>query len=181
MRFSPARSYLSSAAVALGLAVFCAWLAVKWWPAAIPAAFFLASGAVVLFLALRPPIEVTESGLTFGKTSIRWIDIRRVDQTGWISPMVIDLTLVSRNKIRLVYPGERSNSNRLLRSIQQNASMALINGVPWRQIFGPPPDEEAGNKPLPGPRYRLLTADDEAEVERLYHQLRSAGRFDADK
>ncbi len=180
MRFTPARSYLSSAAVALGLAVFCAWLAFRWWPAAIAGVFFLASGAVVLYLALRPAIEVAESGLGVGKTSIRWTDIRRVDQTGWISPMVIDLTLVTRNKIRLIYPGERVNSNRLLRSIQQNASMALINGVPWRQILGAP-QEEAGRKPLPGPRYRLLTENDEAEVERLYHQLRSAGRFDTDK
>lgn len=180
MRFTPARTYLTSAAVALGLAVFSAWLALKWWPAAVVGAVFLAAGAVVLYLALRPPIEVTETGLDFGKTKIRWADIRRVDQTGWISPMVIDLTLVTRSKLRIIYPGEPSNSNRLLRTIQQNASLALINGVPWRQIFGVPVEEEE-KKPLPAPRYRLLTEDDEAEVERLYHQLRSAGRFDADK
>lgn len=179
MRFSPARIYLNTAAVTLGLAVFSAWLATKLWFALLAAPLFLAGGAAVLFLATRPAIEVSEAGLSIGGNRIPWGDIRRVDQTGWISPMVIELTLVTQKKIRLIYPGERVNSNRLLRMIQQNSSMALINGVPWRQIFGPPPETEKPQRP--GPRYKLLTEDDEAEVERLYQQLRTAGRFDADK
>jgi hypothetical protein len=179
MRFTPARTYLSSSAVALGLAVFSGWCALKWWPAAIPAALFLIGGSLVLYLALKPAIEVTESALNFGKHSVPWSDIRRVDQTGWISPMIVDLTLVGERKLRLVYPGETVNSNRLLRLIQQRSSQALINGVPWRQIFGAPESPE--KPPAKSPRYRLLTESDEAEVERLYQQLRTAGRFDADK
>lgn len=182
MRFTPSRTYLSSAAVAFGLAAFMAWCGLKWWPAHIAAAIFLAGGGLTLFLATRPVIEVTEAGLAAGKLVIDWLDIRRVDQTGWISPMVVDLTLVNRKKHRLIYPGETSNSNRLLRLIQQRASLALINGVPWRQIFGASVPAAEPDKPvLPSPRYKLLTEDDEADVERLYQQLRAAGRFDADK
>lgn len=133
----------------------------------------------MLYLALRPVIEVTESGLRFGGRSLAWTDVRRVDQTGWISPLVVQLTLTGQKKVRLIYPGETAASNQLLRLIQQRSSLALINGVPWRQIFGS--SEPAGKPPMPSPRYRLLTEDDEAEVERLYRQLRAAGRFDADK
>ncbi len=179
MRFIPARTYLSSAAVALGLAAFSAWFGVKWWPAAIPAALFIFSGVLLLYLAFRPAIEVNDTGLAIGGSTIDWRDIRRVDQTGWISPMVVDLTLMSQRKVRLIYPGERVNSNRLLRLIQQRSSLALINGVPWRRIFGVSAPIE--KPPLQSPRYRLLNEIDEAEVERLYQQLRAAGRFDADK
>ena len=179
MRFLPARTYLSSAAVALGLAAFSAWCGLKWWPAYIPAALFLLSGAAVLFLALRPAIEVTDAGLVIGGRAFDWSEIRRVDQTGWISPMVVDLTMMNQKRVRLVYPGERVNSNRLLRLIQQRSSLALINGVPWRRIFGAA--AQAEKAPLPSPRYRLLNDSDEADVERLYQQLRAAGRFDADK
>jgi len=179
MRFLPARTYLSSAAVALGLAAFSAWCGLRWWPAYIPAGLFVLSGALLLYLAFRPAIEVTDEGLVIGQSVIDWNDVRRVDQTGWISPMVVDLTLMSQKKVRLIYPGERVNSNRLLRLMQQRSSLALINGVPWRRIFGASAQIE---KPtLPSPRYRLLNEGDEAEVERLYQQLRAAGRFDADK
>ena len=107
MRFTPARTYLSSAAVALGLAAFSGWCALKWWPALFAGGLFLIGGLLVLYLAMRPAIEVTESGLHLGKKSIPWSDIRRVDQTGWISPMVVDLTLVDHKRTRLIYPGDQ--------------------------------------------------------------------------
>lgn len=179
IRFHPARTYLTLAAIALGLAVFSGWWTRLWLPAAIPAALFLATGGLALWLAMRPVIEVSEEGLRIGQQFIPWRDIRRVDQTGWIAPLVADLTLTGKRRIRIIYPGETTNSNRLLRLIQQNSTQALINGVPWRQIFGDPPTVQ---RPQPAQqRPRLLRAEDEAEVERLYQKLRSAGRLDPEK
>jgi hypothetical protein len=181
MRFAPARTYLTAAAVALGLAVFSGWCAYRWLPAVVPAVLFVASAGGVLWLGLRPVIEVTEEALRTGKRTIEWREVRRVDQTGWISPMVVDLTLADQTRLRLIYPGETEESNRLLRLIQQRSSSALINGVPYRQIFGEPTPAAAPAAKLSGPRYRLLTEDDEAEVERLYQKLRAAGRLDPEK
>ena len=180
IRFAPARTYLTAAAVALGLAGFSAWCAWNWLPAAAPAVLFLASAAVVLWLGLRPAIVVTENQLKSGETTILWHEIRRVDQTGWISPMVADLTLADQTQLRLIYPGETENSNRLLRIIQQRSTRALINGVPHRQLFGDPAETHA-ETPKSAPRYRLLNEQDEAEVERLYQKLRIAGRLDPEK
>ncbi len=123
---------------------------------------------------------MTETDLRVGSQTIAWDEIRRVDQTGWISPMVTYLTLADGAKIRLLYPGETEQSNRLLRMIQQRATRSMINGVPHRQIFGEPP-KEATQEALPSPQYRLLTEEDEAEVERLYQKLRAAGRLDPEK
>lgn len=179
LRFTPARTYLSAAAVALGLTAFSAWCATRWLPAVVPAALLAASAGLVLFLGLRPAVEVTAQHLKTGRRVVLWTEVRRVDQTGWISPLVLDLTMQSGDRMRLIYPGEISASNRLLREIQQRSTGALINGVPWRQLFAKPVEEQAG--PLPAPRYHLLTEEDEAEVERLYHKLRTAGRLDPEK
>ena len=180
IRFTPARTYLTAAAVAFGLAAFSGWCAFNWLPAAIPAALFALSAFFVLWLGIRPAIEVTEDTLKTGNTAIEWDEIRRVDQTGWISPMVADLTLQDGTRVRLLYPGETEQSNRLLRMIQQRSTKALINGVPHRQIFGEPA-QPAAREPMESPRYRLLTEDDEAEVERLYQKLRTAARLDPEK
>ena len=179
IRFHPTRVYLLSAAVALGLAVFSGWWATAWLPAVIACILFLASAALVLTLALQPAIEIREDVLAIGKREIRWERIRRVDQTGWVAPLVLYLTLSDGGRVRLIYPGDMETSNRLLSLIQQNSSLALINGVPYRQIFGEPVSPV--KPPLPAPRYRVLTEEDEAEVERLYQKLKTAGHLDPEK
>lgn len=179
IRFLPARTYLTLAAVALGLGAFSGWWARAWLPALVPAVLFLATAGLTLWLATRPVIEVSEEGLRIGGRLIGWSEIKRVDQTGWIAPLVAHLTLAGNRRIRLIYPGETVYSNRLLRLIQQHSTQALINGVPHRQIFG-----ETSPAPAVQPaaqRPRLLREEDEAEVERLYHRLRSAGSLDPEK
>lgn len=175
-RYSPSRFYLTSAAVAMGLAAFCGWFAVTWLPALLPGVLFLGSAALLLTLALQPSIEILDSHLRIGPRSIAWNEIRRVDQTGWAAPMVAYLTLADGSRVRVLYPGDMDTANQLLGAIQQRSTQALINGVPYRQIFGepaaPPPPRMAA------PRVRLLTPEDEAEVERMYLELKRAGRFD---
>lgn len=179
IRFAPSRLYLTSAAVALGLAVFSGWCATNWLPAIIPAILFLASAALVLTLALQPIIEVHEAHLAIGKRILPWRDIRRVDQTGWAAPLVVYLTLADSSRVRLLYPGDMETANKLLSLVQQNCALALINGVPYRQIFGEPVSEQQERRPAP--RVRLLTEEDEAEVERLYQKLKTAGHLDPEK
>ncbi len=179
IRFHPARTYYTLAAVALGLGAFSVWWARTWLLAAVPAALFFLTSALVLWLATRPVIEVSEEGLRIGNEFIRWQDVRRVDQTGWIAPLVAYLTLAGKRRIRIIYPGETVHSNRLLRLIQQHSTQAMINGVPWRQIFGDAAPRQAV-QPAPE-RPRILREEDEAEVERLYQKLRSAGRLDPEK
>lgn len=183
IRFTPARTYLTAAAVALGLAAFSGWCALSWLPAAIPAVLLLASACFVLWLGLHPTVEVTDTHLHFGKRQIVWTSVRRIDQTGWVAPMVVDLTLAEGPKIRLIYPGDTESANRLLRLIQQRSTQSLINGVPHAQIFGEmaKPQSPAPKEAVPSPRRPLLTPEDEAEVERLYHRLRTAGRLDPEK
>lgn len=180
IRFTPARTYLTASAVAFGMAAFSAWCAWRWLPAAIPAVALTVMGAGVLWLALRPVIGISDTHLHIGARKIGWSEIRRVDQTGWASPLVADLTLADQSRVRLIYPGETEVSARLLRLIQQRSHLALINGVPFRKIFGEPSRAKA-REALASPSYRLVNEDDEADIERMYQRLRTAGRLDPEK
>ena len=178
-RYSPSRNYLSAGIIATVLAAFSGWYALGWAPAAIPAVLFLVSAALLVFLALRPAIEIHEEHLSIGRRGISWSEIRRVDRTGWISPLVVHLTLGDDSRLLLIYPGDLDSANSLLRHLRRSATNALIDGIPYGQFWGEalPAAEERAR--LPSPRYRLLREKDEAEVERLYQRLKTVGHLDS--
>jgi hypothetical protein len=176
-RYTPSCQYLKAGLTALAFAAFSAWCGANWPPAFIPAALLLASGIVLLFLAFQPAIEIHEKHLVVGRRLIRWADIRRVDRTGWLSPLVVQLTLADHSHLLLIYPGDQSSAAQLLRQIRRMAREALIDGVPYRQYWGENTLPKADARP-PAPRFHLLRPEDEAEVERLYRRLKSVGHLD---
>jgi hypothetical protein len=165
--------------VALGR--FSGWIGLGWAPALIPAVLLLLSGACLLFLGTRPPVEIHESHLKRGRTILLWSQIRRVDRTGWLSPLLVEFTLHDGRKVPFLYPGDLESAASLLRHIRRHAKEALIDGVPYRQFWGEalpaPPERRA----LPSPKYQLLRPEDEAEVERLFQRLKAVGHLDPKK
>ena len=180
-RYTPARHYLTFGIVAVGLSGFSAWLGLGWFLAFIPAGLFLISAAVLLLLAFRPAIEIHEGFLTIGKRVIPWMDIRRLDRTGWISPLVIRMTMFDDSRMILIYPGDLDSCNSLLRHLRRFSRDALIDGTPYRQYWGELLASGNDRKQLAQPRYRLLLPEDEAEVERLYQRLKTVGHLDQKK
>ena len=81
----------------------------------------------------------------------------------------------------MIYPGDLDSANSLLRHIRRYAREALIDGIPHRQFWGEalPPGPE--RRQLASPRYQLLRQEDEAEVERLFRQLKAVGHLDPKK
>jgi hypothetical protein len=177
-RYVPARHYLSFGLTALALAAFSGWLGVEWAPAFIPAVLFLFSAALLLILAFRPAIEIHEEYLAIGKRRVLWIDIRRLDRTGWISPLIVRLTMFDDSRLLLIYPGDLDCCNSLLRNLRRLSRDALIDGVPYRQYWGEALNPGTDRRQLPSPRYRMLRPEDEAEVEKLYQRLKTVGHLD---
>ena len=105
MRYLPARHYLSFGIVAFALAAFSGWFGLAWTPGFIPCALFILSGAVLIYMFYRPPIELHPHHLSIGDRSIHWLDIRRVDRTGWVSPLIVRLTLFDDSRVIVIYPG----------------------------------------------------------------------------
>jgi hypothetical protein len=175
--YPPSRHYLSAGIAAVVLAVFSGWVALQWSPAWIAAVLFVGSAAILLVLALQPSVEVYEHHLALGKRVIQWSEIRRLDRTSWISPLVVQLTLTGERRLTLVYPGDIDSGKSLLRHLRRCARSALIDGIPYKQFWGEAlPSQE--RRHLPSPRYQLLRPEDEAEVERLFQRLKTVGHLD---
>ena len=180
-RYLPARHYLWLGMTAVVLAVFSGWVGWQSPLAFIPTALFLLTAAFLFSMASRPAIEIHEGYLSIGKRTIRWMDIRRLDRTGWISPLIVRITLFDDSRLMLVYPGDLDSCVSLLRHLRRLSRDALIDGIPYRQYWGEVLAASAERKPVAPPRYRILKPEDEAEVERLYQRLKTVGHLDQKK
>jgi hypothetical protein len=154
-------------------------VAIGWPPAAIAVVFSLLLSGLFLYLRLRPVIELRQDHLMLGHRAIPWADVRRVDRTRWHRPLVVRLTLAGGERILVIYPGDNDSTNSLLRHIRRAARTALIDGRTYREFWGEAAPAAQERNQLSSPRYRLLRPEDEDEVERLYHKLRSVGRLDS--
>lgn len=177
-RYLPARHYLWFGIAAVALAVFSAWLGWDWAPALIPSGLFLMTAIFLLAMAFRPPVEIHEGHLNIGKRVIPWIDIRRLDRTGWMSPLIVRMTLFDDQRVVLIYPGDLDACDSLLRHLRRLSRDAMIDGIPYRQYWGEVLSPSTDRKQSSLPRYRVLRAEDEAEVERLYQRLKTVGNLD---
>ncbi|MBX9600571.1 MAG: DUF3093 family protein [Bryobacteraceae bacterium] len=177
-RYRPARQYHTWALVAFAMAAFSFWCGLRWTPAFLPSMLLLLSSALMLVLATRPTIEVHEEHLRIGRVSIPWGQIRRLDRTGWISPLVLYITLLEDKRLLVIYPGDLESATSLLRQLRRNSREALIDGIPYRQFWGealtPAPDR-AQAAPA---RYPILRPEDEAEIERMFQRLKTVGHLD---
>jgi hypothetical protein len=182
-RYVSARYYLWFALAAAVLAGVIGWLGWNWMPIALGASGILAlTSGLLLAMYFRPAVEIHEGYFSAGKRIVPWMDVRRLDilrldRTGWISPLVVRITLFDDTRFTMIYPGEIEDCSGLLRNLRRLSRDALIDGIPYRQYWGEVL-AAGGRNPVPGPRYRILRPEDEAEVERLYQRLKSVGHLD---
>jgi hypothetical protein len=179
-RYTPARHYTWFGISAVVLAAAFTWVALNYhWPWVFVPTVLAALTAVLLFvMAFRPAIETHEGYLAIGKRVIPWMDIRRLDRTGWISPLIVRVTLFDDSRLALVYPGDLDACNSLLRHLRRYSRDALIDGIPYRQYWGEVLATGGERKQVQPTRYRILRPEDEAEVERLYQRLKTVGNLD---
>jgi hypothetical protein len=164
---------------AVVLAGLSGWLGAELHIVYVPAGLFLLTAGLLFAMALRPAIEIHEGYVAIGGRIIPWMDIRRLDRTGWISPLIIRITLFDDSRLLLTYPGDLDSCNSLLRHLRRLSRDALIDGIPYRQYWGEVLAPGSARKPQSSlPRYRILRPEDEAEVERLYQRLKTVGNLD---
>ena len=176
-RYRVSNYYLWAGLVAVALAGFSAWLSLTHPICWIASALLIASAAVVLYLATRPPIEIYDSHVKIGMAAIPWRHIRRLDRSSSL-PLMVRLTLSDKSHVLVIYPGDQTSASGLLQNLRRYSREALIDGVPYRQFWGEPASAAAVKKQLPTPRSPLLLPEDEAEVERMFQRLKSMGHIE---
>lgn len=162
--------------VAIVLGLMSAWVAWQWRPSIVPAALFFLSAGFLFWLSFHPPIEVTDREITIGKKVIPWSSITGIETTGWLTPLVLKLTLDKNRKVRLIYAGDLESSGRLKELVCNCAPHALLDGAPQRQRQAIIAVRNGTTSEVE--RHPILTLQDEAEVERMFQRLREVGNLD---
>ncbi len=176
---------------------FSAWTGLRWPATWTAAALFGATAAALIALLCRPTIEIHETHLQLGRRVIYWREIRRLDQTGWIAPLAVTLTLSNDRRVFLLYAGDLDSSTSLLRHLRRYSRNALLDGIPYRQAWGEPrkadlrksepgktqdprktPEPGSAHQAPPAAHRPLLRPEEEAEIERMFRRLKSVGRLD---
>ena len=179
-RYQVSNTFLWAGFAALALTGLSFWTSLLFPLAWIATGLFSICAVLVLYLALRPPIEVYDTHLQIGETVIPWKHLRRLDR-GSNVPLIVRLTLSDKTRVLVVYPSDPQSSSSLLRQLRRYAREALIDGVPYRQFWGEPANSAnaaPARRSMEAPRAPLLLPDDEAEVERLFQRLKSVGHLD---
>jgi hypothetical protein len=184
-RYLPSRTYLHAAIAAFGFSGVSAYVSTNSIAALVPAVLLLASSVALLFLFLRPAVEIHGSHLAVGDRRYSWNQIRVLDHSGWVAPLVVTVGLQDKSSFLLIFPGDLESATMLLRELRRHAENAMIDGVPHREYWRMEEavQEDSGNRAAQldadKPRYPLLSPGDEEEVERLYQRLKTVGHLDS--
>ena len=93
---------------------------------------------------------------------------------------MLRLRLTNARQKVLVYPGDPEQVQRLLIELRRNSQLATFDGVTYRDYWTWCTLNSAeGQHPLLEQPVKMFSAEDEAEVERLYQKLKAVGRLDA--
>jgi hypothetical protein len=135
--------------------------------------------AALCYLGMQPSVELRADHLLIGRHVFRWGDIRQVDRLSRGFPLVVRLRLTTGRAVRLLFPARQDVAASLLRNIRRMAKAAYIEGRPYREFWGETIPAIREPRQTGAHTFRLLLPEDEAEVERLYQRLRTAGRIDS--
>jgi hypothetical protein len=178
--FLPSRLYARVGWATLLGSLLCVLAAFREPLALIPALGFAAAAAALFWLAARPSIRIGETQLNIGERAIAWREIREINRSRFVSPLVLRLRLTNSRQKVLVYPGEPEQVQRLLIELRRNSQLATFDGVTYRDYWTwCTLNAPQGHNPLIEQPVRMFSPDDEAEVERLYQKLKTVGRLDA--
>jgi hypothetical protein len=178
--FVPSRLYSRVGWAALGgvlISVLCGFRA----PLAFIPGFLCAITSVALFwLSARPPIRTGESQFNIGERSIAWREVREINSSRFLSPLILKIRLTNARHITLVYPGEPERIEQLLFQLRKNSHLASFDGVAhrdywtWLSLNGSQSENTVLEQPV-----RMLSPEEEDEIERLYQKLKTVGRLDS--
>jgi hypothetical protein len=137
--------------------------------------------AVALFwLAARPPIRLEETQFSIGERTIAWREVREINSSRFVSPLILSMKLTNSRHKLLIYPGEPERINSLLIQLRKKSHLATFDGVAhrdywtWSSLINRSNENPAIEHPV-----RMLSTEEEEEIERLYQKLKTVGRLDS--
>jgi hypothetical protein len=178
--FAPSRLYARAGWFGLAGAVVCVICGLRAPFAFIPGFLCCVTSACLFLLASRPHVVVGETQFLVGNRAVAWREVREVNTTKLVSPLLLQIKLTNNRKRWLVFPGEPERITKLLYQIRRNSTLATFDGVSHKDYWTwSSMGMLRGTHPSADQPVRMISQDDEEEIERLYRQLKSVGRLDS--
>jgi hypothetical protein len=177
--YQPSRLYARAGWIAVGSSAACIFCGLRVPLAFIPGGLCALAAVVLFWLSVRPVIRVGENQFNIGDRAIAWREVREINSSRLVSPLVLSLKLTNSRRKLLIFPGEASRIAHLIAQLRKNALLATFDGVAyrdfwtWASVAGLPGDAPVLEQPV-----RMLTPDEEDEIERMYQTLKTDGRLD---
>lgn len=178
--YQPSRLYARAGWAALAGSLVCVLCGFRAPLAFIPAVLCAATGAALFWLSARPAIYIGETQFNIGERAIAWQEVRQINSSRFISPLVLNLKLTNSRTKLLIFPGEPERIDRLMRQLKKRSYLASFDGVAyrdywtWSSMTALHGENSAMDQPV-----RMLSTEDEDEIERMYQKLKSVGRLDS--
>jgi hypothetical protein len=148
---------------------------------------------LLLWLSSRPPIQVGETQFNIGERAIAWREVKEVNRVRILTPLILRIKLTNSRKRTLIYPGDISRVEQLVHLLRKNSHLATFDGVAyrdywtWSSMAGLRSPKQLGAAPtgqkllqrssLEQP-VRMISRDEEDEIERMYQKLKAVGSLD---
>lgn len=138
------------------------------------------TSAILFWLAVRPRIVVAENQFAIGDRAISWREVRELNSSRLVSPLILRIKLTNNRRKLLIYPGEPERISKLLYQLRKSSTLASFDGVSykdywtWSSMGMLKGHHASADQPV-----RMISQDDEEEIERLYRQLKSVGHLDS--
>ncbi len=178
--YVPSRLYARVGWAALAGSLVCVLCGFRAHLAFIPAALCIATALVLFWLSVRPAIRIGHTQFNVGERAIAWREIREINTSRFVSPLVIKLKLTNSRHKRLVFPGDPERIAKLMFHLRKHSTQATFDGVAYRDYWtwNNIKEQTGGDVTERGP-VRMLSRDDEDEIERMFKRLKSVGRLDS--
>ncbi len=178
--YQASRLYARAGWIALAGTLVCVLCGLRAPLSLIPGALCTVTAVALFWLSSRPEIRMSENQINIGERAIAWREIREINSSKFRSPLVLSLKLTNSRRKLLIFPGEPVRIAHLIAQLRKNAHLATFDGVAyrdfwtWASLTGLPGDTPVLEQPV-----KMLSNEEEDEIERMYQTLRTAGRLDA--
>jgi hypothetical protein len=178
--YLPSRLYPRIGWAALAGSLICALCGLRAPLAFIPGFLCALTAAVLFWLWKRPPVRLGETQFNIGERAIAWREVRQINTPRFVSPLILDLKLTNSRHKLMIYPGEPERVEKLMWQLRKNSFLATFDGVSYRDYWAwAAVAQSRGETSAPEQPVRMLSSEEEDEIERMYQKLKTVGRLDS--
>lgn len=177
--FEPSRLCLRIGWAVLACCLLCGLAGWQYPIAFLPSGLFAIAAGSLFWMGSRPEVRVLPTQFNVGERAISWREVREINTT-LARPLVARINLTNCRHKLLVFPAASERAAQLMYQLRRHSYLATFDGVAYRDFWTwSTLHEKLRDRPVLQQPVRMLSAEDEDEVERLFQKLKTVGRLDA--